>query len=68
MLITETKSSCPQMEEQARETSKLLLVRHSVLTKASEQPIRLNSSGGGWEGVVIAVREVTGLNPKRDLW
>lgn len=67
LLIIETKSSCPQMEEQAGETSKLLLVRHSVLTKASEQPIRLDSGGGGREGVVMAVREVTGLNPKRAL-
>ena len=61
------------MEEQAGETSKLLLVRHSVLTKASEQPIRLDSvcgggGGGQREGAVMAVREVTGLNPKRALW
>ena len=68
MLITETKSSCPQMEKQARETSKLLLVRHSVLIKASEQPIRLDSGGGGWERADMAVKEVTGLNPKRALW
>ena len=48
MLIIETESSCPQMEEQAGETSTVLLVRHLVLTKASEQPVRLD--GGGMVG------------------
>lgn len=49
MLIIETESSCPQMEEQAGETSTVLLVRHLVLTKASEQPVRLDDGrvGGG---------------------
>ena len=49
-LIIETESGCPQMEEQAGDTSTVLLVRHSVLTKASEQPVRLD--GGGVRRVV----------------
>ena len=35
------------MEEQAGETSTVLLVRHLVLTKASEQPVRLDGGGVG---------------------
>ena len=53
LLIIETESSCPQMEEQAGETSTVLLVRHLVLTKASEQPVRLDDGrvgGGGGAG------------------